>query len=404
MLISYKNGQGSIVLRVKILDSSSSAGAGLTGLTSGSSGLRISTIADNEASATAYTVAGSTIETITTLGTYAAPTATKCRFKEVDSTSHKGIYEIQIADDRFAVSSAKSIIVSVSGATNACECDVTIPLTVQDPYAAKVPATIAAGDLATDSITAASVKADAVTKIQSGLSTQSSLDAAVWAQTRFRFSMPEAVEAPESGSTVYRIGITTYNASGALTNTDSTPSVAAYYKDGTSAAALIGAVANDTTGVYHFDLTIASSITTPEYLRFVGTAAMSAVDIGMSDYTWVVDDANPDFGTSDRSDLQAIKAKTDNLPSDPADQSAVEAAISGRNDISVADILAGTADGVEISKIFEMMLAFMAGEVSVSSAGGVSTYTWKKRDGSTTSFTCLASESNGTRATTGSLS
>lgn len=40
----------------------------------------------------------------------------------------------------------------------------------------KTPATIAAGDLATDSITAAAVKADAVTKIQSGLATQTSVD------------------------------------------------------------------------------------------------------------------------------------------------------------------------------------------------------------------------------------
>lgn len=134
MLIGYKRGQGSIVLRVKILNSSVSTGAGLTGLTSASSGLIISTIADNESTATAYTVAGSTIEGITTLGTYAAPTATKCRFKEVDATNHKGVYEIQIADARYAVSSAKSLLVSVSGATNAAETDVVIPLRDLDPY------------------------------------------------------------------------------------------------------------------------------------------------------------------------------------------------------------------------------------------------------------------------------
>ena len=134
MLIGYKRGQGSIVLRVKILNSSVATGAGLTGLTSASSGLIISTIADNEATATAYTVAASNVETITTLGTYAAPTAGKCRFKEVDSTNHKGVYEIQIADARFAVSSAKSLLVSVSGATNAAETDVVIPLRDLDPF------------------------------------------------------------------------------------------------------------------------------------------------------------------------------------------------------------------------------------------------------------------------------
>ena len=134
MLIGYKRGQGSIVIRLKILNSSVSTGAGLTGLTSSSTGLIISTIADTESAATAYTVAASNVETITTLGTYAAPTSGKCRFKEVDATNHKGVYEIQIADARYNVSSAKSLLVSVSGATNAAETDVVIPLRDLDPY------------------------------------------------------------------------------------------------------------------------------------------------------------------------------------------------------------------------------------------------------------------------------
>lgn len=133
-LISYSHDADSVILRVKILDSSVSTGAGKTGLTSASSGLIISTIADNEATATAYTAAGSTIEGITTLGTYAAPTATKCRFKEVDSTNHPGVYEIQLADARFAVASAKSLLVTITGATDAADCDVLVPLTQIDPY------------------------------------------------------------------------------------------------------------------------------------------------------------------------------------------------------------------------------------------------------------------------------
>jgi hypothetical protein len=134
MLLDYKLSQGSIVLRVPILDSSVTTGAGLTGLTFSSTGMRIGVIADNEASATAYTVAGSTIETITTLGTYAAPTATKCRFKEVDATNFPGLYELQIADARFAVSSAKSVTIFITGATNAAPCRVLIPLRSVDPY------------------------------------------------------------------------------------------------------------------------------------------------------------------------------------------------------------------------------------------------------------------------------
>ena len=122
------NGESGIILRVKILDSSKTDGSGLTGLTSASSGLIISTIADTEAAAIAYTSAASKIESISTLGTFAEPTATKCRFKEVDSTNHKGIYEIQLSDNRFAVSGAKSLIVSISGATNCAETDIEIQL------------------------------------------------------------------------------------------------------------------------------------------------------------------------------------------------------------------------------------------------------------------------------------
>ncbi len=132
MLISYKRGQGSVILRIKLLDSSVSTGAGKTGLTSSSSGLIVSTIADNESTATAYS--GSNLEGISTLGTYAAPTSGKCRFKEVDATNHKGVYEIQLADARFAVSSAKSLLVSVSGVSGMAETDAIIPLTDMDFY------------------------------------------------------------------------------------------------------------------------------------------------------------------------------------------------------------------------------------------------------------------------------
>jgi len=128
MLISVTHSQTSVILRVKLRDSGVSTGAGKTGLTSSSSGLLISTIADNESSATVYAQGSSNIESITTLGTFAAPTSGKCRFKEVDSTNHKGIYEIQIADARYAVSSAKSLMVSISGVSGMAECDVVVPL------------------------------------------------------------------------------------------------------------------------------------------------------------------------------------------------------------------------------------------------------------------------------------
>jgi hypothetical protein len=93
-------------------------GEGITGLSSASSGLKIGTICDNESAPTNYTAAASTIESIATLGTYAAPTATKCRFREVDSTNNPGLYELQLANSRYAVSGAKNLDITICGASN----------------------------------------------------------------------------------------------------------------------------------------------------------------------------------------------------------------------------------------------------------------------------------------------
>ncbi len=111
--VTWKNGITSVVLRVRIPDVTSVIGGGKTGLTSASAGLIVSTIADNEATPTNYTQAGGTLETITTLGTFATPTATKCRFKEVDATNQPGLYELQLANARWAVSGARYVDVAL---------------------------------------------------------------------------------------------------------------------------------------------------------------------------------------------------------------------------------------------------------------------------------------------------
>lgn len=134
----FKNGQTSNVLRFKLFDASITTDArGITGLGFSSSGLVISTIAANEATPTFYSSGASTIETVSVLGTFAAPTASKCRFAEVDAVKHPGLYELHLADARFAVASAKSLIVSLSGATNLTQAELMIELVSDDPYVAK---------------------------------------------------------------------------------------------------------------------------------------------------------------------------------------------------------------------------------------------------------------------------
>lgn len=128
MLLSVKHSSTGVILRVKLLDSSVTTGAGLTGLTYTSSGLKISAIADTEATTVTYAQGSSNLEDITTLGTYAAPTSGKARFKAVDGTNHPGVYEIHLANTRFSVSSARSLLVSVNGATNLAQCDFVVQL------------------------------------------------------------------------------------------------------------------------------------------------------------------------------------------------------------------------------------------------------------------------------------
>jgi hypothetical protein len=68
------------------------------------------------------------------------------------------------------------------------------------------------------------------------------------------------------------------------------------------------------------------------------------------------------------------------------------------------DVTATGDTGITLAKALEMLAAFLAGKVSRSSDAGVTTLTYKKRDGSTTSFTAACDEDDGDRATTGSLS
>ena len=120
-LISRVITSNSNIIRCKILDSASAVGAGKTGLTNATAGLIISTAASIEAAPVVYTQAGGLIDTIATLGTYAAPTATHCNFKEYSAANHPGVYELQFADARFAVSG--QLLVSISGAAGIVQTD-----------------------------------------------------------------------------------------------------------------------------------------------------------------------------------------------------------------------------------------------------------------------------------------
>lgn len=121
---NFRHSITSVILRLKLIDT---AGLGKTGITNATANLKVGVIADVEPTSTNYT--GANLETIATLGTYAAPSSLKVRIKLVDDTYHPGIVELHIADARFAVANAKSLIVTVSGVTGMLDTSVNIDLT-----------------------------------------------------------------------------------------------------------------------------------------------------------------------------------------------------------------------------------------------------------------------------------
>lgn len=74
-------------------------------------------------------------------------------------------------------------------------------------------------------------------------------------------------------------------------------------------------------------------------------------------------------------EVAAIKAKTDNLPSDPADASDIAAAIAALNNISVANILAGVIEGSLTLK--DVLRLILAADTGKSSGGGTTTVTFR---------------------------
>lgn len=148
-----------LLARVFIRSSASTTGAGLTGLTSASASLQISVARELDATTTNYTQAGSTIETITTLGTYAAPTATKIRFKEYDATNWPGMYEIQFAQALIGTGDASRFITGlIFGAANVAPTPFEIELTAVNTQSATAFITsVATVTTVTNQLTAAQV-------------------------------------------------------------------------------------------------------------------------------------------------------------------------------------------------------------------------------------------------------
>jgi len=107
MKLKIKEGTASKLIRIFIQDSSSTTGAGLTGLVYNSSGLTAYYLPEGDATATAITLA------TMTAGTWASG-----GFDEVDATNMPGVYEVGLPDAVVDATSEGSVLVMLKGATN----------------------------------------------------------------------------------------------------------------------------------------------------------------------------------------------------------------------------------------------------------------------------------------------
>jgi hypothetical protein len=123
---------------------------------------------------------------------------------------------------------------------------------------------------------------------------------------------PPILEIPDSSSTLYPFTLIVRDSEGHLADLDSSPTLAAINAAGTDRSANLSSVTHAATGRYTFTYSVASNAT-EEGLRISATGAVSSsaryVEI-------IVAVANYDSITT----LAAIKAKTDNLPADPASE------------------------------------------------------------------------------------
>lgn len=119
----------SVILRIYL--EKVSTGLGFTGLSNTSTGLIITIAVLPGATGAQYSSAASSIDSIGTLGSFQIPTTGNCRFREVNSTTQPGIYELQFDNTFF--SSGKGVTVLVGGVTDLKTETLLVPLVAFDP-------------------------------------------------------------------------------------------------------------------------------------------------------------------------------------------------------------------------------------------------------------------------------
>ncbi|SRR6266404_8579037 len=122
MKLDCKVNSASEIWQILIQDSSSTIGAGLTGLTNASSGLVAYYSRNTDTAPTVISLVSMTLGSYTSGG-----------FKEISSANMPGSYQF-CPPDAALISGAKSCMITLKGATNMALLPIEVQLVAYDPY------------------------------------------------------------------------------------------------------------------------------------------------------------------------------------------------------------------------------------------------------------------------------
>jgi hypothetical protein len=318
----YLAGATSVVETIFLQDATSTTGAGKTGLAYNTSSLTCYYKRSNGTASVAVTLAD-----ITTLGTFVSG-----GFKAIDGTNMPGLYEFHPPDAAFAAG-AKEVTFYFQGATNLAPRPIKFRLKAVNPddavrfglSALPNAAANAANGLPTfgtgsGQINPSSGKVPVVQLVAGDFAASSLNGKGDWStagqvsslavNTRANLNVPVEIETPDSSTQVYKVRLHLFDVEGNMEAPDSTPTVALTNAAGTDRSGRLSAASNPSTGVYTWDYT-ATAGDAEEQLVWVFTVVEGGLTRTYPATTYVVEESAYRFSSTDRSNLGAIKTKTD---------------------------------------------------------------------------------------------
>jgi hypothetical protein len=151
--------------------------------------------------------------------------------------------------------------------------------------------------------------------------------------TRANLNVPVEIETPDSSTQVYKIRLHLFDVEGNMEAPDSTPTVALTNAAGTDRSSRLSAASNPSTGVYTWDYT-ATAGDAEEQLVWVFTVVEGGLTRTYPATSYVVEETAYRFSSTDRSNLGAIKTKTDQFVFTNANK--VDAAVLAAGDFAQA--------------------------------------------------------------------